>query len=812
MSVNLVVTNEAGDDVWLDLYEEQPIKLTFNIEELLTVKPKAEYTRQFRVPATDTNYELFTTIFEIVGVDFNPGAKVPARIVVNGTDFRGGELRLQKIYRNDVTKKIDYECVFIGSTKSLASAIGEKTIGELDWDDYTFLLDSPNIITSWQAYPEGSTTDGLFDGDIIFPLVDFGNTYDAGVAQETKISLNHTGPNGSFDQNSSPLPYNRLKPMVRVTEVLRRMFEQNGFTFSGQFFSPIASGGNFDTLKYYLSAWGDDAAITTNDATSNLAKFAAPNTLTPTLIANGPAFNLNFNNVIFDYGDNLQVAGTPPNQYVQYDIPLNGNYEYNVVATWKIAHNSGGSNGFTVTHTSVAGNSVSYRFIFQPGTGGCAGIASSMNITKAINGGPYNFWADICGNEVPSNPNQDDPALGDTFFYEFTTADTFTLTGATAGTDIVPWEFTPGVDVDDIVVSLNSDSYVEFTEAVGELNIASQFTTKYKCIDLLKDLFTMFRMVMIPNPDDINDFILVPWTQYIGSGELKDWSNKLVKNKDLIIRPLLLDQKDRLVLTMAEDTDVYNDRNLTVFDEAFGTRQIDSVYDVLEGETEIKTKIAPTPGRQVNDYDVNWDNFTIPHIYAEKNEGGVTQKEPIKAKPRILYYNGLISTGTDNWYLENASQTTTTTLNEAPVVSFSDQMPQGGPNNRNLLFERETNWAGEPSPYHPITGQDLYGRYWSRYVSLIYNKDSRRVTAYFVLDETDILNFNYNDVIYVEGVYYYIEKIYDAPLGKQSEVKVDLITLKDYRPKVTPVAPPSQLMWENINVNWENITDNWENV
>ena len=59
MSVNLVVTNAAGDDIWLDLYEEQPIKLTFNIEDILTIKPKAEFTRQFRIPATDTNYDFY---------------------------------------------------------------------------------------------------------------------------------------------------------------------------------------------------------------------------------------------------------------------------------------------------------------------------------------------------------------------------------------------------------------------------------------------------------------------------------------------------------------------------------------------------------------------------------------------------------------------------------------------------------------------------------------------------------------------------------------------------------------------------------
>ena len=50
--------------------------------------------------------------------------------------------------------------------------------------------------------------------------------------------LNHpSADGGSFDQSNHPIRFNRLKPMVRVREILTRMFEQNGFTLSGQFFT-----------------------------------------------------------------------------------------------------------------------------------------------------------------------------------------------------------------------------------------------------------------------------------------------------------------------------------------------------------------------------------------------------------------------------------------------------------------------------------------------------------------------------------------------------------------------------------------------
>lgn len=800
MNIQLVVSGSAGE-TWLDLYEEEPIKLTFNIEDVLTATPKAEFSRQFRVPASDVNYEFFSTAFEISGVDFNPGLKVPARIVLDGSDFKQGELRLQNVYRNDTSGKIDYECLFLGSAKSFSSVLGEKHIGELDWTDYNFLFDVAAITSSWQAYPESNDVNALNNGDVLFPIVDFGNTYNGTVTEQTRIALDHpSADGGSFEKSNHPMNVTRFKPMVRVREVVRRIFEQSGFSVTGQFFNT-----NGDVRQMFLSAWGNDDSVNVNNSTSNLAKWG-PGTLA--LDTTPGYFNIpNLPVVSFDYGSNLFIGtgfGGPPNFYTAYEIPTNGAYEYDLVLKLSFAANEGDTYVYVLTHTPPGlGFNINYRFTISSGTGPCAG-GDSLSIEKDTGGG-YVLIDQICSYEVPSNPNPDDPNLGSTFFYEYTIAETISLPTAVAGTTIIPlyWSVTPGTNTGGIV-TLQNDSYIEVTEAVGDFNLSTSFNTKHKCIDFIKDLFKMFRLVMIPDLAT-NTFEIIPWQQYIGSGEVKDWSGKLDINKDLVIRPLLLDQKDRVVLAMEDDEDVYNNNNQTVFDESFGTRRLDSVYDILEGETEVKTNVAPTPAQQIEGYesDVNWEDFTIPQIHALDSDGAETKHEPIKPKPRILYYNGLKNINASRWYLEDINLNPPEAKSNVPVVSFSNQMPQGGPNNRNLLFERETNWAGAPSPYHPITGQDLYGLYWSKYYSLIYGKDTRRVTAYFVLDTTDILNFKYNDVIYVEGIYYYVEKIYDAPLGKKANVKVDLITLKDYRPKVTPIPPTAGIIWENANVNWE---------
>ena len=41
-------------------------------------------------------------------------------------------------------------------------------------------------------------------------------------------------------------------------------------------------------------------------------------------------------------------------------------------------------------------------------------------------------------------------------------------------------------------------------------------------------------------------FIIEPWNDYIMSGDLHDWSHKLVQEKDMVIEPVFFSQSDRI--------------------------------------------------------------------------------------------------------------------------------------------------------------------------------------------------------------------------------------------------------------------------
>ena len=112
------------------------------------------------------------------GIDFDVTKKYNASILVDGNEFRTGHIRLQKVYYNGSGNIVDYEILFLGETKDFGAAVGQKTLCELVMSDLHHEYTMANIETSWNAYPEGIITDGLIDGDVLYPLIDFGNTYD----------------------------------------------------------------------------------------------------------------------------------------------------------------------------------------------------------------------------------------------------------------------------------------------------------------------------------------------------------------------------------------------------------------------------------------------------------------------------------------------------------------------------------------------------------------------------------------------------------------------------------------------------------
>ena len=704
---------------WIDLYETEPIKLTISVEDITKPDATSTYSKTFKVPGTRNNAEFFKNAYDVDGILYDVTIKKPAEILVDGAQFKAGHIRLQRVYYNTLEDRYDYELLFLGETRDLASIIGDRGLCELEMNDLigdpgNTLLTEVGIQQSWQAYPQGALlTDGLHNGNIIYPLIDFGNTYNsAGVPQEAEIRLSSAAHSKPFTNSSYPLLANRFKPMIRAKRIWDQIFADAGKTYTSTFLTSDLFH------QIYISAFGNEATVLAGAS-------SGPNTIN---VAYGENRIANQTTAIspLDVSQNQTDPGNNLSNTL-YTIPVGGTYTFEGRCYYDGYNEDSSFQRFPVTAKLQLFNYTTSTLIAESAPG-----------------------------------------------YKQTIS--FTYTGVFNTGDDIGIRVTPQTFVDWSVVT---DVLFRCQSAPGLSTPAAFLECSYKQIDFIKDILTAFRLTLAPDPNNTDNFIIEPWQTYITSGDLYDWSEKLVQNKDVQIEPVFFSQSDEIEFNLQLGGDYVSTYHQQSYSETYGYLKFSSNNDLLKGTKEVTlTGIASTPITQIQGADIaGGDNIALPQLH-QHDEG---QHLPIKTKTRMLFYNGLqpFTHPTQNrWYLDGAGAQ----LNY-PLVSPYQEWPIA-PQTLNLNWSNDVQYWGDITGYND-EGSTLYSDYWSRYISSVYGKYTRRVTAYFILNNLDLQYFSFDDVIFINGTYYRPEKIIDVEIGAYTEVKVQLLTANDYTARAT---------------------------
>ena len=729
-----VFDSDTGDKYKLDLYENEPIKLTFiadNLNDIPTIN--ASYSQSFRIPATNNNDQFFQHWWNPNINDFDITKKVSAELITSSGFFIDGQLRLERVFKNNDFDLIDYEVLFIGEIRDFVTQVGEGFMNTLQFPELEHQLNLSTIETSWLADPLNPAV-GLFGGDIVYPLVEYGYDYDDdGVVQNNMIKASGYR---AFTNSATPLSVNQFRPWIRVKAIVDKIFSLTDYTYTSSFF-------NTELFKnLYTNATGNVATTDTSELyATNLMSVVSPETTYST--ANGGGDILEWPLVNFDIGNNWDG-----NSYL---VPTDGNL---------ISY---------IFNGNISGQ---VNFVFISGIGAWPQV--DLNLFAIVNGTPYQIAKfdnspalptvpfSLSGNltfdgstPVPSYPSTTLPVLMEGDVVRF-------------GIQTVHLNPPPVLSFETVVTT----STLSVVQAPASVNPGILLSDKVKIVDFFKSILKKFRLVMVPDRDNTKNFIIEPWNDYIDGGDRLDWTHKLDGNKDIQFEPVFFTQTALFKFTDQEDTDYANQDNQNVFKEAYGTRILDSNNELLTGETVVETQFAPTPVERVNEWGST--NFIIPKLAQLEPfsaTGGVANAsvgliKPIVAKPRLLFWNGMKTNGFPGWYLQN-----TTNRTQYPQMSYVSQFPPTS-SSVNLNWEIETpRWVQPPDG---LLGVDVYTKYWQDYIESIYSSEARKMTAYFILDTQD-LSVKFNDSIFIKDSWWRILKIYDAPVEGINSVKVDLI-------------------------------------
>lgn len=754
----------------LDLFTEDPIKITISAENITDpTQVTSSFTRQFRIPATNINSKFFKWWYVAGTIDFDITAKIRAEIHIDGVLYKTGELRLESAILNETSDSVELSVIFLGETKDFASQIGEAQMATLDLADSAHILDKEFVEDSWtleewssqityassdevwhanakwtatttstNSEPSQSNTDWSFVSNRIQPsivryiLADRGYAYDEdgkilevpNQLSPSEVILNVSGAPESFTNRNHALSPLQFTPIIQIKYLINKIFSRTDYTISAD---SIINEAFFGDL--YIDGIATGIPYNPNsDAQFNAeAQFYTP--------------LVNFTPVKFDIVNQNNASAYNSSTY-EYTVPIDGTYTFKGSVQGRVQNNN--------TDGSLPQPSANCA-IYKNGS-------AIMSTLSTQNGslGLLNFAFD-----------------------EFTLDHTDTFAAGDKISIIVNAnnaEYTPYV--------LQGEFYSDNTPVlVAPIDYMKQELTQ---LDFLKSCLTKFRLVMIPSIEDEKTFIIKSWKDYIGSGEELDWTNIVDYSKSVVIEPLFFNQSRAITFTDQEDEDIMNDYHQKTFGHVYGRRLFDSTNNLQTGDREVETQFAPTPVTQIAGAP-GTSNFIIPKLFersSEFNNHGRNQHEPIVPVARLLYWNGLRSTGGPTWYYGDQTPAGSTETALYPCASYLSEIPSTA-TTLNLNWQREFAYFELEGGPVGNTGESVYERYWKEYIDNVYSPDARKLTLYVKLNSVQLRQLSFDSIIFIKDSYWRINKIFDAPLTEVAVVKVELIKLLQY----VPTAP-----------------------
>jgi hypothetical protein len=701
----------------LDLYPEEPIKLNFsvqNIEDPLAAT--STFSRTFKVPNTSVNSPYFKAVFNVNSVDFDASQKADAYINDNNIYFTSGNIRLNAIYRGEKEDSVQYEITFYGETSDFGSKIGGGFLNELNFSQYNHNKSWNNVSASW--------TNGLFNGDIVYGLIEWGYNYNAN-NQPIEPTLSN-GFNNSFTLPSKALWLEQWKPQFRAKAIWDQVFEESGYTYDSTFLDSVLF------KKMYVIS--DNVAQATLDNSNTFEAYS--NRFVGTVL--GATQTLTAEVEVSDPGNNW----TPTTS--RYRAPSTGTYiftlNYDLYIDIFDPFGQPYEYASEINVVDEANNSIGY---------------ASSNITTDFYNAAVTIYCNLTAGQVVHFEHNSYRLSGPIY------------TGSTR------------IEISNLIIKC--------IDAPNILSINGIMPSNIRKIDFMRSIINRFRLVFVPSREIKNHFTITPWKDWILEGKALDWTSKLDTSKDLKITPLFYGQDRFQIYKDQEDGDFINYQYQLTYKQTVGQLNLDSTNELIKGTKVYQDSFAPTPISPIGfkEGDLQGSRFLVPHIAKDvgstDDTAGTTvitgKREPIQPKLRLVFYNGLIVAPL-TWYArkQNGGSGAYETLTAYPLMSAYSSWPVSS-----STFD--LNWENEAPFWDPTdpqlgNGQTAFSQfntYWKTWYDVTFDPYSRIVEANLIMDYDDILDLKFNDYVFIKDTWYFVNNIADFIAGQKTNCRVQLV-------------------------------------
>jgi hypothetical protein len=705
---------EIGD-YQIELMDEDLVPVTKSVYDVQDPNQrKSHFTKSIILPSSRVNNQVFSGYFDAsmfissnVQFDpfYNPTKKVKATYYEDSLPVITGYAQLVNI--NKTKELIEYELIIYGENADFFKSIEGRKMSDLDMSIYDHVYSQSVIASSW------TNTSGY-----VYPQVKNGRQTDVII---NTIQVKDYWKVADFDL------------WFFVKTLWDKIWSEAGFRYYSNFIDSdafkklIFKGNSNGMIKSDTEI--ENALISCDLATSGLFGFTS----------NRQVNNLYTNNAIIftnELQDNL-------NQYdnttgiIEFDFT--SNYDVNIVFNVVFKNVSGSTipaNSNLLLNCYIV-NSTNYAMKFQLSYTTTSSISNGASISVA-------FLREEIGYRFESG-----------VFYKFV----YENLGAewrSGGLPVTTQGLEVSFDGCRFDIKLNKNYYIGDDVSVNGL-LSTELTQK----DFVMGLVKMFNMYIEPYYFKANDpnsggyltYLIEPRDNYYTS-EIIDWTYKIDYNKDFTIKPIGGAKEKFFKYTYDLDKDYYNNLYNQRTGRVFGDVTIDVQNDFLQGTKEVKIPfslmiVAKNSDPLSGQFRPLATDVKDDEILGVRND---------KSKPKIMYYNGLI-TG-DVWdFGDDDVGTNRTARLTYPSISNFDNITD--PDNDLCFATPEEVYFTNPNGQVVLSNQGLYNKYHKRGLEEVNNKNSKMLECYVNLTPFDVHNLSLRPIYEIDGNHYRLYEMSD---------------------------------------------------